>query len=60
MVTVLIMNVKLYRNIDSNIVCELVVVQGPKVRVLRNPLNGDFHNVTEDEWIQWELILEDE
>lgn len=51
---------KLYRNIDSNIVCELVVIQGPKVRVLRNPLTGDFHNVTEDEWIQWELVLEEE
>lgn len=51
---------KLYRNIDTNIVCELVVIQGPKVRVMRNPLNGDFHNVNDEEWIQWELILEDE
>jgi|TARA_B110000263_G_C14848308_1_gene302940 hypothetical protein len=51
---------KLYRNISTNIVCELVVIQGPKVRVMRDPLSGQFYNVTDDEWPQWELIVEEE
>lgn len=51
---------KLYRNIDTNIIAELVIIQGPKVRVMRNPLTGKFQNVTADEWEQWEEILEEE
>ncbi len=51
---------KLYRNLKTNLVCELIVIQGPKVRVLRNPLNGEFHNITDEEWSEWEMILEDE
>jgi hypothetical protein len=51
---------KLYRNLKTNLICQLVVIQGPKVRDLRNPLNGEFHKVTDEEWSEWEMIVEDE
>ncbi len=54
------MIVKLYRHISTNTIAELVIIQGPKVRVMRNPLTGTFQNVTADEWEQWEEILEEE
>ena len=51
---------KLYRHISTNTIAELVIIQGPKVRVMRNPLNGVFQNVTQEEWSEWEEILEEE
>ena len=54
------MTVKLYRHIPTNTIAELVITQGPKVRVMRNPLDGVFQNVTEEEWSEWEQILEEE
>ena len=54
------MNLKLYRHIPTNTIAELVVIQGPKVRTMRNPLDGVFQNVTDEKWSEWELILEEE
>ncbi len=51
---------KLYRHIPTNTIAELVIIQGPKVRVMRNPLDGAFQNVTEEEWPEGEQILEEE
>ena len=51
---------KLYRHVPTNMIAELVIVQGPKVRVMRNPLDGVFQNVTDEEWSEWEEILEEE
>ncbi len=53
-------NLKLYRHVPTNMIAELVIVQGPKVRVMRNPLDGVFQNVTDEEWSEWEEILEEE
>ncbi len=54
------MTVKLYRHIPTNTIAELVIIQGTKVRVMRNHLDGAFQNVTEEEWSEWEQILEEE